>query len=61
MENNRRKRQRKRKNKQQKQQTPTNNGVDFKWEHAFESLTEVGSVFRRNPPEYERDSYSWRQ
>lgn len=30
----------------------------FRWEYAFESLTEVGSVFRRNPPEYERDSYS---
>lgn len=34
---------------------------EFRWEYAFESLTEVGSVFRKNHPEYERDSYSWRQ
>lgn len=53
METNKRKRHRKRKNKQQKQQTPTNNGADFKWEHAFESLTERGSNFRRNLPDYD--------
>lgn len=53
MESNKRKRHRKRKNKKQKQQTPTNNGVDFKWEYAFESITERGTKFRRNYPEYD--------
>lgn len=24
---------------------------DFKWEYAFESITESGSVFRRNAPQ----------
>lgn len=53
MENNKRRRQRRRKNKQQKQQTPTNNGVDFKWEYAHESITERGTKFKRNYPEYD--------
>lgn len=47
-----RKRRRKSKNKQN-QQAPVNNGIPFKWEYAFESLTERGSKFRKNPPEYE--------
>jgi len=48
-----RKRHRKRKNKKQKQQAPVNNGLDFKWEYAFESLTERGSKFRRIYPDYD--------
>lgn len=49
------KRKRKRRNKKQKQnqQAPVNNGIPFKWEYAFESLTERGSKFRRNYPEYD--------
>lgn len=47
------KRKRRRKNKKQKQQTPANNGVDFKWEYAFESITERGTKFRRNYPDYD--------
>lgn len=51
METNKRKRNRKRKNKN-KQNAPKDSNA-FVWEYAFESITERGTKFRRNYPEYD--------
>lgn len=51
MENNKRRRQRRRKNKNK--QNAVKDGNAFVWEYAHESLTERGTKFKRNYPEYD--------
>lgn len=48
----RRKSKRKQKNKKG-QNTPLEQNIPFKWEYAWESITERGSKFLRNMPEYD--------
>ena len=46
------KRRKKHRKRTKKKERPVENGL-FVWEYAFESLTERGSAFRRNYPEYD--------
>lgn len=47
------KRNNKRRKNKRKQKNNQEQNVPFKWEYAWESLTERGSKFRRNMPDYD--------